>query len=203
MPLATTWSGARQIWTWVVERATLLFNTFCRNVAKQVARFCCPFYRRFSVLNLLHVNIIRRNDTLRIRLTRYGDKWLHIKTRFWQIWHSTFSNTTTLKKTVDISKHQLNQNRWSLDNGHLGIRNSLQWCAWGTTKNSFPVRHSPCQKQPSLRPCSNESGHFWNPIGAYIFQRPFLRGLFLKGLIFGGAYLRREICVSKSIGLAL
>ena len=36
---------------------------------------------------------------------------------------------------------------------------------------------------------------------AYIFQRPFLRGLFLEGLIFGGAYLRREICVSKSIGL--
>ena len=39
--------------------------------------------------------------------------------------------------------------------------------------------------------------------GAYIFQRPFLRGLFLEGLIFGGAYLRREICVSKTIGLAL
>ena len=31
--------------------------------------------------------------------------------------------------------------------------------------------------------------------GAYIFQRPFLRGLFLEGLIFGGAYVRREICV--------
>ena len=39
--------------------------------------------------------------------------------------------------------------------------------------------------------------------GAYIFQRPFLRGLFLEGLIFVGACLRREICVSKSIGLAL
>ena len=39
--------------------------------------------------------------------------------------------------------------------------------------------------------------------GAYIFQRPFLRGLVLEGLIFGGAYLQREICVSKSIGLAL
>ena len=39
--------------------------------------------------------------------------------------------------------------------------------------------------------------------GAYIFKRPFLRGLFLEGLIFGRAYLRREICVSKSIGLAL
>ena len=38
---------------------------------------------------------------------------------------------------------------------------------------------------------------------AYIFQRPFLRGLFLEGLIFGGACLRREICVSNSIGLAL
>ena len=39
--------------------------------------------------------------------------------------------------------------------------------------------------------------------GAYIFQRPFLGGLFLEGLIFGGAYVRREFCVSKSIGLAL
>ena len=39
--------------------------------------------------------------------------------------------------------------------------------------------------------------------GAYIFQGPFLRGLFLEGLIFEGAHLRREICVSQSIGLAL
>ena len=31
--------------------------------------------------------------------------------------------------------------------------------------------------------------------GAYIFQRPFLRGLFLEGLIFGGAYVWKEICV--------
>ena len=37
--------------------------------------------------------------------------------------------------------------------------------------------------------------------GAYIFKRPFLRGLFLEGLIFGGAYVQREISVSKSIGL--
>ena len=39
--------------------------------------------------------------------------------------------------------------------------------------------------------------------GAYFFQRPFLRGLFLEGLMFAEAYLRREICVSKSLGLAL
>ena len=30
-----------------------------------------------------------------------------------------------------------------------------------------------------------------------------MSGLFLEGLIFGGAYLQREICVSKSIALAL
>ena len=38
--------------------------------------------------------------------------------------------------------------------------------------------------------------------GAYIFQRPFLRGLFLEGLIFGGTYTRWEFCVTKPIGLA-
>ena len=37
---------------------------------------------------------------------------------------------------------------------------------------------------------------------ACIFQRPFLRGLFLEGPIFGGTYVRREVCVSKLIGLA-
>ena len=31
-------------------------------------------------------------------------------------------------------------------------------------------------------------------LGAYIFQRAFLRGLFLEGPIFRGAYLWREIC---------
>ena len=39
--------------------------------------------------------------------------------------------------------------------------------------------------------------------GVYVFERPFLRGLFLEGLIFGGAYVQREICVSKSTGLAI
>ena len=38
--------------------------------------------------------------------------------------------------------------------------------------------------------------------GAYIFQRPILRGLFLERLIFGRAYAWREICVSKSIKVA-
>ena len=37
--------------------------------------------------------------------------------------------------------------------------------------------------------------------GAYIFPRPFLRGLFLERPIFGGACVRREIYVSKSVGL--
>ena len=37
---------------------------------------------------------------------------------------------------------------------------------------------------------------------ANIFQRPFLRGLFLEGLILGGAYIQWEFCVTKPIGLA-
>ena len=28
-----------------------------------------------------------------------------------------------------------------------------------------------------------------------------MRGLFLEGPLFGGAYVRREICVIKSVGL--
>ena len=32
--------------------------------------------------------------------------------------------------------------------------------------------------------------------GAYIFQRPISIGLFLEGVTFKGAYLRREVCVS-------
>ena len=36
--------------------------------------------------------------------------------------------------------------------------------------------------------------------GAYIFQRAFLRGLFLEGLMFGGAYLQREIYVPNRLG---
>ena len=37
----TTWFVARQLWTWVViKSARSLFNLFCRNVAKHVARFC-------------------------------------------------------------------------------------------------------------------------------------------------------------------
>ena len=40
------------------------------------------------------------------------------------------------------------------------------------------------------------------PRGLY-FSKALFRGLFLERLIFGRAYIRREICVSKSIGLAL
>ena len=35
------------------------------------------------------------------------------------------------------------------------------------------------------------------------FSKTLFEGLILEGLIFGGAYLRREICLSKSTGLAL
>ena len=60
-----------------------------------------------------------------------------------------------------------------------------------------------CIKQISSGSTNHNNGKILKiSPGAYIFQRPFLRGLFLEGLIFGGAYVRREICVSKLIGLA-
>ena len=71
-----------------------------------------------------------------------------------------------------------------------------QYVGWGcpqrlmneTYDNIIPIEY---RKIPKISP------------EAYIFQRPFLRSLFSEGLILGGAYLRREICVYKSIGLAL
>ena len=38
------------------KRATSLFNSFCSNVAKEVERFCCPFYRTFKDLSLRGTN---------------------------------------------------------------------------------------------------------------------------------------------------
>ena len=39
----------------MVKRATSLFNSFCRNVARQIARFCCPFFRSFRSDNFFQV----------------------------------------------------------------------------------------------------------------------------------------------------
>ena len=56
-----------------VKRATSLFNSFCSNVAKQVARFCYPVYSTLKVATLkvsasidieLHTNYLRRKWTM-------------------------------------------------------------------------------------------------------------------------------------------
>ena len=57
-----------------------------------------------------------------------------------------------------------------------------------------PRRHYRIKKE------HNDTGYRKAP--EFIFLKAHLKGLFLEGLIFGGAYLRWEICVSKSIGLA-
>ena len=59
--------------------------------------------------------------------------------------------------------------------------------------------------RPEVQPLT-----LWNTVkfqkmispGAYLFQRPFLRGLFWEGPIFGRAYVPREICIIKSVGLS-
>ena len=35
--------------SWVVKRATTLFNSFNSNVAKEDARFCCQYYRNLTL----------------------------------------------------------------------------------------------------------------------------------------------------------
>ena len=59
----------------------------------------------------------------------------------------------------------------------------------------FPFKRLPRRLQTEYRKIPKISP------GAYIFQGPFLRDLFLEGPLFGGAYERREICVIKSVGL--
>ena len=46
--LHDTFSQPEKTWfidSWAVKRVMSLFNSFCSNVVKQVARFCCLFYR--------------------------------------------------------------------------------------------------------------------------------------------------------------
>ena len=72
-----------------------------------------------------------------------------------------------------------------------GIQNPrLSWITLYGAKRDVSEKKETYRKIPKISP------------EAYIFQRPFLRGLFLEGPIFGGAYVRREICVIKSVGLA-
>ena len=92
---------------------------------------------------------------------------------------------------------------------------SLLLISWNTVLHKYTVCfHIHCNNQIKTRHGNLE---IWNSCScvqiyrkipeisprAYIFQRPFLRGLFLEGLIFRGAHLWREIYDSKSIGLAL
>ena len=83
------------------------------------------------------------------------------------------------------------------DREKLFWKEQLNWTEWFThtlVKRQQILWHYDTQKYRKIPKISP---------GAYIFQRPFSRGLFLEGLILRGAYLMREICVSKSIGLAL
>ena len=51
-----TWFVARQVRTWAVKHATVLFNSLGSNVARQVLRFCCPFYCSFKIWSWIGMN---------------------------------------------------------------------------------------------------------------------------------------------------
>ena len=75
----------------------------------------------------------------------------------------------------------------------FGLRRLERLDAIQAERVSFSPQHFKCylqvcvmtyRKIPKISP------------GAYIFSKALFGGLFLEGLIFGGAYLRREICVT-------
>ena len=50
---------------WVVKRATSIFNSFCSNVAKQVARFLLPVFPYFNKFNGANCNSCYVGETRR------------------------------------------------------------------------------------------------------------------------------------------
>ena len=119
----------------------------------------------------------------------------------------TAAKETSLSETHTTTSSQLAQVKWRTAKGNVEVTVQVHAQAFVTTTsrsncdnfihsfqsaaqiNAFHVLTS-YRKIPKISP------------GAYIFQRPFLRGLFLEGLIFEGSYIRWEICGTKSIELA-
>ena len=60
----------------------LTFDSFCSNVVKQVARFCCPFDRNFSWANLVpRVSLLSRDGKNGETLERDCRNYIHIEPR--------------------------------------------------------------------------------------------------------------------------
>ena len=81
--LATTFL-ARQGRTWVVKRATSLFNLVWSNVAKQVARFFLPVLLRFSLVLYSFFGV--QTSVLIQNYVDFGPLFLGIIIHFVQVW---------------------------------------------------------------------------------------------------------------------
>ena len=68
---ATTSFVATQVLTWVEKHATSLLYSFCRNVAKQVARSCGPFTLIFNVQSEICITSNTSNYSWDLK------KWTH------------------------------------------------------------------------------------------------------------------------------
>ena len=62
--LATNIKGRKVFFSWVVKRATLLFNSFCSKVAKQVARFLLPVLPVTQVVHVVNITLFLLYRTL-------------------------------------------------------------------------------------------------------------------------------------------
>ena len=124
---ATTWFVARQVWTWVVKRATSLLNSFYSNVAKQVTRFCCPFTMRQSSLKVRHRIILTRKELMKKYMSPCRLNLIHFYTLFVKNQLLSFQKLSVLSNRIILFST-------------FGNSSPLQYCQilWNADLGRFP-----------------------------------------------------------------
>ena len=134
--LATTFL-ARQGRTWVVKRATSLFNLVWSNVAKQVARFFLPVLLRFSLVLYSFFGV--QTSVLIQNYVDFGPLFLGIIIHFVQVW--SFSVTehyalVSLEKQVYCQRQMYELYRGV--RGHVPPEKKMKTGFSETTYPAFP-----------------------------------------------------------------
>ena len=111
----------------MIKRTTQLFNWLWSNVAKQVARLCCPFYRSLRKNdNVAARSALDEARNLGTRFLSCGSKHSNRTNRNWQF-HST--STTLLTKSLLKSSDCLTHSRYTLP----FVSSPVRWRKTGDT----------------------------------------------------------------------
>ena len=118
--------------TWVVKRATLLFNLVCSNMLQtKLHDFCCPFYCSFSLVLYSFFGV--PSYIFIQNYVDFGPLLLGIIIHFVQVWNWTLSTSVTGETSVTVSPECTNyiggfrgmlppeKKNWKLDSrkGHI------------------------------------------------------------------------------------